>query len=459
MPERTRQARPNESAAAGPAADAAPGRPVVAGHAGLTHEQITRTTARAHDALRLVCASLPHLAGLAHAVRVTPDTRVPTAAIAASGRLLVNPDFLAGLTLPQATFVMAHELLHLCLESHDRGRGADGQVFNWAHDYIINDILANELREPVPAGGLAYPGARFSSAEQIVELIKNGKVRGPRPQPRPTMRAALEDAGLLPGGPGPVPGTGDVLSADMERRMFPDDPVVDEERARRRVRDMAAKAAGLGVLKQRIDQADADAQAKAALAAGASSVLVGALRGLYAPPWELVLQQWLESVAPGPRTYARPSRRDPGQADRTDAVLPGRQRVGWTLHIVLDTSGSMADQISRVLGLVATFCESVGVQSVHILQCDVDVTKDEFVDPDRLAEYQVFGYGGSNMGPAMRRLAEDPEVQAALVVTDGAIDYPPEPMPYDVLWALVETADSVAFRPAYGRVLAVPPEG
>jgi hypothetical protein len=62
------------------------------------------------------------------------------------------------------------------------------------------------------------------------------------------------------------------------------------------------------------------------------------------------------------------------------------------------------------------------------------------------------------MGPAMRRLARDPEVQAALVVTDGAIDYPPEPMPYDVLWAITETDDSVEFRPTYGRVLAIPPE-
>src|SRR4051812_5522652 len=79
-----------------PADPPSPARPVVAGQAGLTYEQIARTTARAHAALRLVCASLPHLAGLAHAVRVTPDTRVPTAAIAASGRLLVNPDFVAG---------------------------------------------------------------------------------------------------------------------------------------------------------------------------------------------------------------------------------------------------------------------------------------------------------------------------------------------------------------------------
>ena len=33
--------------------------------------------------------------------------------------------------------------------------------------------------------------------------------------------------------------------------------------------------------------------------------LLGILRSYYRPPWEMILQQWLEAVAPGPRTYAR----------------------------------------------------------------------------------------------------------------------------------------------------------
>src|SRR4051812_31985663 len=55
--------RKNEPPSRDPAAATAPpagadgaGWPVVAGQAGLTHEQIARTTARAHGALRLVCA-------------------------------------------------------------------------------------------------------------------------------------------------------------------------------------------------------------------------------------------------------------------------------------------------------------------------------------------------------------------------------------------------------------------
>src|SRR5205823_9773927 len=113
-------------------------------------------------------------------------------------------------------FVMAHELLHLCLRSHERGSGTDAEVWNWAHDYIINDILSHETGRDVPADGLVHKGARHMSAEKIVQLIKGGKLPGPRD--RSDLSLALEEAGLVPRGSGRTSlGSGDVISADRER--------------------------------------------------------------------------------------------------------------------------------------------------------------------------------------------------------------------------------------------------
>src|SRR5262249_13594273 len=142
---------------------------------------------------------------------------------------------------------------------------------------------------------------------------------------------------------------------------------------------------------------------------------LSALRGRYRPPWELALQRWLESVAPGERTYARPSRRG---ADRTDVVLPGRKREGWTLHIVLDTSGSMVEELPRALGAIADFCEALGVEQIRLIQCDTAVGRDEVLAPAEVSRWQVTGFGGSDLRPAMLRLAEDTEVAAAVVLTD-----------------------------------------
>ncbi len=315
---------------------------------------------KARLTLRMACASLPHLSGVANVIRIVVDARVATAGITATGRLLVNPDWFNGIDLADASFVMAHEMLHLCLGSHDRGIGTEHAVFNWAHDYIINDMLADEFGRRPPRGGLEYPGARDLSAERIITLMRGGWVPSPAPLPRSTMRAALEDAGLLPETRRDLgPGTGDVIPIQEERNLFPDADPASEQQARQRVSAAAAKALSLAKLKGRLDEIE---RVRPPSAPHDRTAVANAMRGLYAPPWELAMQNWMEAAAPGPRSYARPSRRDAGHAD---AVLAGRSRVGWTLHAVLDTSGSMQDQIARVLGLIASFCESAGVGQVQ----------------------------------------------------------------------------------------------
>jgi len=404
--------------------------------------------------LKLLTVPLPYLAGLAARVRVSLDDRVPTMGVFASGRLVVNPAFAERLKEDELIFVLAHELLHLALRTHDRSRGSDHLEFNYAHDYIINDILRLELGvAEVPAGGLDMSGASKRSAEEIVlEMRRNapimpsrtavfegqettvGRVFGPRG------RSQMGDAG------NEGAGAGDVLDSQQEKEMFPDEVGAQDDEA--------------GAIKEAASASLAMARAVGALrglrgeAPGATSQVVAALRGIYRTPWEVALQRWMESVAPGERTFVRPSRRG---ADRSDLVLPGRRREGWMLNVIVDTSGSMADEVPRALGAIADFCDAVAVDQVRLLQCDVAVTGDELLSPSALSEFQVSGYGGSDLTPAMERLAADPEVRAAAIITDGEIEYPKEPMPYSVLWVL-PPGRAAAFNPPYGRVVVMDTE-
>src|SRR5262249_30524440 len=95
---------------------------------------------RLEHALRMVTVPFPHFAGLARTMRIALDRRVPTIGIFASGRLAVNPQFVCQLREDELVFVLAHEIFHLALRTHDRGIGSDPLQFNYAHDYIINDI-------------------------------------------------------------------------------------------------------------------------------------------------------------------------------------------------------------------------------------------------------------------------------------------------------------------------------
>jgi predicted metal-dependent peptidase len=119
--------------------------------------------------------------------------------------------------------------------------------------------------------------------------------------------------------------------------------------------------------------------------------------------------------------------------------------------VLLDTSGSMTDELARVLGAIGSFCEAAGVDSVRVVQCDSSITSDERVEPAILARFRILGYGGSDLRPAMQALAQDPDVEALVVITDGGITYPASAPPYHVLWALTEPFEG--FQPGYGQVV------
>jgi predicted metal-dependent peptidase len=386
--------------------------------------------------LRTVTVPFPHFAGLVRAVRVTLDERVGTMGVFASGRLAVNPQFVRSLKDNELIFVLAHEIFHLALRSHDRAVGSDPFRFNVAHDYIINDILRVELGfSHIPAGGLDRPGARQLSAEQILlEMEAN-----PQSMPTGMFRLGRGSAGGRDGVP-----PGDLLDGALERAWFPDE-AGDQQAQTEALREAAGKALSLGRVM------DAMKGAGRGTDPGSAQQTVSALRGLYRTPWEMALQRWLASVAPGDRTFLRPSRRG---ADRSDVVLPGRKREGWVLNVVLDTSGSMTGELPRALGAIADFCDAVAVDQVRLVQCDTAVTADHFLAPNEIAEHEITGYGGSDLSPALRYLANDPDVEAVVVLTDGDIAYPEQEMPYDVLWVL-PTNGSASFRPPYGAVIVM----
>jgi predicted metal-dependent peptidase len=417
---------------------------------------------RAKQALRLVSANLPHLSGLARLARLKVSRRTPVASVAASGLVLVNPDVYAGVPLLDAAFVLAHELMHLALDTHGRQGNSDPLLVNFAHDYIINDMLYNELAREPPLGGLFRSGAREQSLEELVASLGNevsGRKRfcwNPRAGKRKAapdsggfpLRRALQDAGLVPRDHietlDPSLARGDVIPGPREDEFEPELDPQTRKRFRDQIRREAAKAASLAEMRKKIDaasQPDAPPQR--------GEAMLRAIRDAYDTPWERALQRWLDAVAPGERSYDRPSRR---RAQQSNVVLPGRRREGWTLHILLDTSGSMVEVLPRALGAISFFAEGAGVAEVHVLQCDEEVTHDDWVEPEDLTEFRIGGFGGSDMAPGIIRLAEDPEILSAMVLTDGYIYYPTLEPPYRLLWVLIGDRNR-SFEPPYGEVI------
>jgi predicted metal-dependent peptidase len=391
---------------------------------------------------QLVTATFPHLSGLAALMRVDLDDRVPTMGVFASGRLVVNRTFTARLSERDLVFVLAHELLHLALRTHDRAVGSGRLEFNFAHDYIINDILRHAMgMTTIPAGGLDMIGAREKAAEEIVlDMRRNGTFTQARTRVFEGEAVSISEA-LDAAQRSGDDKAGDVLDNGRETQMFPDAASEQAERIRA-IREIAAKGMAIGKARGLMRGRGVDA--------GNHQQNVRALRGVYRTPWQVALQRFIEGVAPGERTFQRASRRG---AERDDVVMPGRQRYSTLVNVILDTSGSMANEIPAALGAIADFCEATGVDDIRVVQCDTVVTGDEVLSPTELAQYDIKGYGGSDLTPALALLAADPRVSAAIVITDGDIEYPRDPVPYAVLWAV--PGSFTAFAPPYGRVVAM----
>ena len=267
----------------------------------------------------MVTVPFPHLAGLAAAVRVSSTSACRPWACSRPAGWSPIPAFAARLKDNELVFVLAHELLHLALRTHDRASGSGRLEFNYAHDYIINDILRAEL------GVHDDPGRRPRHAGRARAVGRGDRARD-APQRRQMAsrrtcgRASRSRCGGCSaagaGEPQDRQDAGDVLADKPERECFPAEAAEQAERVKR-MRELAAKSLALGRRRW------ARMKGRGRRRLGRPAQVVSALRGLYRTPWQMALQRWMESVAPGERTFARPSRRG---AERADVVLPGRKR-------------------------------------------------------------------------------------------------------------------------------------
>ena len=326
-------------------------------------------------AFQNVLISMPHLAGLIQLIDFRLDHRVPTAGVFASGKMLFNPDWLEELKINEVTFILAHELMHLILSTHERGIGANAKLVNIAHDLIINEQLEKVFGVPTPAGGLMYRGflkewnnnaifTNFSdvSLEELVQFLKQKQAENKlqnttcwptniiNPSKNSSQDTLLGNAlqgALNNQDENPIPSANneiwdsDVFTENLEKKLFPNENDSALKEKSNALKNKVFEAISLETIQDRI--INLSGSKSRGTEPGNQRFTYQALKDHYAPPWQWAMQQWLESTSSTHNSYSRPSRR--GQYK--NFVRPGKVRLGYTLHIVLDTSGSMEDVLPK----------------------------------------------------------------------------------------------------------------
>lgn len=359
--------------------------------------------------------------------------RVKTAAVGPDGTMLINPDYMAGLTEPEVRGLIAHEVLHPSLLFWMRMAGRPLKAWNWAHDHAINLIITEFAQGRaggqivLPRGGLLDMKYSGMSAEEIFETLperaKKDESDGGSITIGGTGLDCLKDLASTPGGQKAARGD----TSELEKL-------------------------------ERSWQVATVAAAQVHEAQKGRGSLPGSLRlmidDMLNPKqhWSDIISQWIGENAGSPDlTYMRPSRRSSAVGE----ILIGRRRKSYPdVTIFWDTSGSMSGEEKKVFPEVKSICEELDLTlRVIIIDSAIHADLENVKEAEEIVE-ALSGGGGSNFIPAFERLDEERNDSVVIAFTDGWIGVPetqPETLK-GVVW-VITSGGSDPTRGKWGQVL------
>lgn len=355
-----------------------------------------------------------------------------------------NPDYVAGLTLAQTQFVLAHEAMHCALGHFARRSHRTRRRWDVACDHAANLLLVGEGLKP-PPGSLINPEFRGLSAEEIYPLI-------PPDTPEKTLDRHLFDEPIVDdrAGAGPASGglqrrpreaeegAGGMPDAETGHRADSRDDAGDEQRGRPWHADSPPHEPGpieRAELARRWQSrlVSAAQQARQAGRLGASWLRL--VDRLIQPqlPWRALLARYMMSVARDDYSFQRPSRRE------GNALLPRLASGEVDLHVVLDTSGSVGDEE------LAQFAAEVDALKGQVRARVTLHACDERLDPGGPWVYQPWepivlprglgGGGGTRFAPVFDWIAAAKlRPDLLLYFTDAEGEFPRHAPDYPVVW-------------------------
>ena len=372
-------------------------------------------TASPGEGQRVGCGDMPYLAVAMYAMSTVPTTGVATCTIDHRWRLYVNPNWLDQVPVQDLAVALAHCVWHVLSDHAARAESMQvgtREAASWhaAADVCLAALLteAGLPHDLVSAADLQLPPGR--SVEEYYAML--GRLALGQP---PEVDAE---------GSGDEPDSSCGSGCDGLPRRY-EVPDVDE-------------AAGM------VGLAEADRIRQAVAIAYRGHVTDRGTEPGGAWRWtEQVLEStvsWQQVLAASVRrsvaavtgtvdyTYARPSRR---RSALPNVILPGMRRPLPSVAVVVDTSGSVDDELlAQALAEVEGTLRGLGVAGARlkVLACDAAVHAVATVS--RVTEVQLAGGGGTDMRVGIataQKLRPTPEV--IVVLSDGYTAWPEEPVP------------------------------
>ncbi|WAI96152.1 metallopeptidase domain protein [Vibrio phage vB_VhaP_PG11] len=302
------------------------------------------------------------------------DNEIPTAQT--NGLTIAfNEEFYKNLTVNQRVFLVLHETWHVAFDHILRATdmGYDLKRWNYATDYVINNMLVAEGHEFIQ-GGLLDPKYNNMTAEEVY--------------------AALPES----------PSTPNVLDGDLGQ------PGSAEEKD-----DMRAK----------VQEVIAKAAMQASMANQAGSVPSDIMRAIEEArnpklPWPVILEQFLTERIQDEYSWNKRNRRF------NHIYLPSLDNEGMgEIRSYVDASGSISQkELALEVAEMRYIKEVANPISMTLRAFSTVLGKEQTFARDEEIEFDVDASGGTCGTPIIRDLEQHPECEVAVIFTDGYVDFP-----------------------------------
>jgi predicted metal-dependent peptidase len=348
-----------------------------------------------------------------------------------------NPEYIAGLSLEQTQFMLAHEALHCALSHFARRAHRLQHRWDLACDYAINPLLIDDGLKP-PPNTLHMPLYKGMTAEEIYPLLDDndqsqtldkhaydcqaggrgqahGNDRGMREGDVEKGRPGPEDGGLSEGSANPKPrGEGTEGPAGEPEPLTPDERETLAVQWQHRMAGAAQQAMQAGKL---------------------GGELRRMIDHLLQPqlPWRMLLARYMTARAHDDYSFSRPSRREGAY------IMPSLRSQQLDLVVAVDTSGSIKDdEMEAFIDEVDALKGQVRAR-VTLLPCDARLSDGA---PWTFEPWEQFrrpagirGGGGTSFVPVfdwVERAGRHPDLLVYFTDADGV--FPKAEPPYPVIW-------------------------
>ena len=345
----------------------------------------------------------PFFASILLKKQLTVDNTLPTLAVDARGNIYYNEKFIDGLTVPQITWALCHEIGHVIGQHAVRRKSRDPKRWNYAGDAWINDMLNDcGVGESIP-NTVNMPGSKDKTTETIYDEL-------------PTSPQGGKGSGQGQGG-----GSGD----DFDNGLG--DDILDENLTESEVKEIEAMG------KVEIAQAAQAAKARGKLPGKLAEIVADILN--VKTPWYDILERHMQSYTNQNYTWTKPNRRHIGAGTYLPSMA--REPSMGELVVQIDVSGSVSKrELDYYGGHLSRICSQCNPSKVHVIYTDTQVQKHVEFEQGAEVKLEFFSGGGTHMPEGFNWCDENgitPDVFVCL--TDGYTDFGNAP-DYPVVWCI-----------------------